>query len=51
MRACMCEQLPALAHALGREPTAGVLLPEILELAMDEEGAVRCGALQVPIDS
>ncbi|CAL8461878.1 g1409 [Coccomyxa elongata] len=45
VRQCMCEQLPALAHALGRDPTAAVVLPEILELAEDEEKAVRCAAI------
>lgn len=41
VRLCMCDQLPAVAQAIGREATAAVLLPEILELASDEEGAVR----------
>ena len=45
VRQCMCEQLPALARALGREPTAAAVLPEILELAEDEEEAVRCAAI------
>jgi hypothetical protein len=44
----MCEQLPALARALGRDPTAAALLPELLELAMDEEADVRCSAVQSP---
>ncbi len=46
MRQCMCEQLPALALSLGREPCADVILPEVLELAEDEERAVRCAAIR-----
>lgn len=46
VRQCMCEQLPALALSLGREPCAAVILPEILELAEDEERAVRCAAIR-----
>jgi hypothetical protein len=41
----MCDQLPALARALGREATAAVIFPEILELAADEEAAVRASAV------
>ena len=42
----MCEQLPALALSLGRRQCAAVILPEVLELAEDEERAVRCAAIR-----
>ena len=41
----MLDQLPALARSLGREATCSKLLPEMMDLAGDEEAVVRCSAL------
>ena len=41
----MLDQLPVLARGLSREATCSKLLPEIMDLAGDEEAVVRCSAL------
>lgn len=41
----MLDQLPVLARGLGREATCSKLLPEIMDLAGDEEPVVQYSAL------
>ncbi len=41
----MLDQMPLLARGLGREATCSKLLPEIVDLAGDEEPMVCCSAL------
>ncbi len=41
----MGDQLPVLARALGREVTCVRILPEILDMAEDEDLAVCCSAV------
>ena len=45
VRRCILDQLPLLARGLGREATCSKLLPEIMDLAGDEEAMVCCSAL------
>ena len=45
VRRCMGDQLPVLAQALGREVTCARILPEIFDLAEDEDLAVCCSAV------
>ncbi|KAM4529192.1 serine/threonine-protein phosphatase 4 regulatory subunit 4 isoform 1-T1 [Fundulus diaphanus] len=44
VRVCMCHQLESMARAIGVDDTRTELLPEMLELAGDEEGSVRLAA-------
>ncbi|KAI9090280.1 armadillo-type protein [Phlyctochytrium arcticum] len=46
VRACMCCQLNAIARAVGTELTIKELLPEYIELVMDEEVVVREAAIE-----
>nr|XP_032818810.1 serine/threonine-protein phosphatase 4 regulatory subunit 4 isoform X2 [Petromyzon marinus] len=46
VRATMCRQLESVARGLGLEQTRVAVLPELLELAADEEGGVRTAALE-----
>ena len=41
----MLDQMPLLARGLGREATCSKLLPEIVDLAGDEEPMICCSAL------
>ncbi|KAI8918170.1 armadillo-type protein [Powellomyces hirtus] len=45
VRACMCRQLNAIARAVGHERAVRELLPEYVELIMDEECVVREAAI------
>ncbi|TPX60767.1 hypothetical protein SpCBS45565_g07419 [Spizellomyces sp. 'palustris'] len=45
VRACMCRQLNAIAKAVGLDLTTKELLPEYVELILDEESVVREAAI------
>lgn len=49
VRACMCKQLDSVARGIGLESTKNSILPELVELANDEEGAVRLAALETVV--
>ncbi|XP_065845181.1 serine/threonine-protein phosphatase 4 regulatory subunit 4-like isoform X2 [Oscarella lobularis] len=46
VRSCMCRQLKSIAHGLGRELTASLVFPEIIELMKDEECSVRISSIE-----
>ncbi|KAJ3047170.1 Serine/threonine-protein phosphatase 4 regulatory subunit 4, partial [Rhizophlyctis rosea] len=46
VRACMCNQLNAIARSVGHQLTKNQLLPEYMELLMDEEDMVREAAIE-----
>lgn len=46
VRGCMCQQLEAIARALGLESTQSIIIPELVELTNDEETSVRLAGLQ-----
>ncbi|KAL6095417.1 ppp4r4 [Pungitius sinensis] len=50
VRACMCRQLESFARATGVEHTRIELLPELVELARDEESSVRLAAFDTIIN-
>ncbi|XP_069581184.1 serine/threonine-protein phosphatase 4 regulatory subunit 4 isoform X2 [Brachyistius frenatus] len=50
VRACMCRQLESIARATGVDDTRTELLPELLELAGDEESNVRLAAFDTIIN-
>ncbi|KAM4632844.1 serine/threonine-protein phosphatase 4 regulatory subunit 4 [Polymixia lowei] len=50
VRSCMCRQLENIARAIGVEHTKAEVLPELLELAGDEESSVRLAALDTIIN-
>ncbi|XP_067941326.1 serine/threonine-protein phosphatase 4 regulatory subunit 4-like [Watersipora subatra] len=49
VRACMCRQLDLVAKGLGLESTKGAILPELVELANDEESSVRLAGLDAVV--
>ncbi|XP_029352888.1 serine/threonine-protein phosphatase 4 regulatory subunit 4 isoform X8 [Echeneis naucrates] len=50
VRTCMCRQLESIARATGVDDTRMELLPELLELAEDEERSVRLAAFDTIIN-
>ncbi|CAI5684924.1 unnamed protein product [Oreochromis niloticus] len=44
VRACMCRQLESIARATGVDDTRAELLPDLVELAGDEDSSVRLAA-------
>ncbi|XP_040025602.2 serine/threonine-protein phosphatase 4 regulatory subunit 4 isoform X3 [Gasterosteus aculeatus] len=50
VRACMCRQLESFARATGVDHTRIELLPELVELARDEESSVRLAAFDTIIN-
>lgn len=46
VRACMCRQLRDVAEGLSADDRKSVLLPELIELASDEESSVRVAGLE-----
>ncbi|CAH1262592.1 PPP4R4 [Branchiostoma lanceolatum] len=50
VRGCMCRQLDSVARALGLENTKSAILPELVELANDEECFVRHAALDAVVN-
>lgn len=49
VRACMCRQLDLIAKGLGLESTRCAILPELVELANDEESSVRLAGLDTVV--
>ncbi|KAK2855772.1 hypothetical protein Q5P01_004507 [Channa striata] len=50
VRACMCHQLETIARATGVEDLRAELLPDLVELAADEESSVRLAAFDTIIN-
>ena len=50
VRASMCRQLEAVARGLGMESTKSSILPELVELAHDEEATVRIVGLETVVN-
>ncbi|XP_026163997.1 serine/threonine-protein phosphatase 4 regulatory subunit 4 isoform X2 [Mastacembelus armatus] len=50
VRACMCRQLESIARATGVDDTRTELLPELVELAGDEQSSVRLAAFDTIIN-
>ncbi|XP_078675204.1 serine/threonine-protein phosphatase 4 regulatory subunit 4-like isoform X2 [Branchiostoma floridae x Branchiostoma belcheri] len=50
VRGCMCRLLDSVARALGLENTKSAILPELVELANDEECFVRHAALDAVVN-
>ncbi|XP_037077403.1 serine/threonine-protein phosphatase 4 regulatory subunit 4-like [Pollicipes pollicipes] len=50
VRAAMCSQLGAVAHGLGPQETRAAIIPELVELASDEEVTVRLAAFRTLVD-
>ncbi|XP_023135586.1 serine/threonine-protein phosphatase 4 regulatory subunit 4 isoform X1 [Amphiprion ocellaris] len=50
VRACMCRQLEGIARATGVDDTRMELLPELVELAGDEDSTVRLAAFDTIIN-
>nr|KAG5714548.1 hypothetical protein BaRGS_006994 [Batillaria attramentaria] len=50
VRACMCNQLDAVARGLGLEATKSAILPELVELTNDEESDVRVMGIDTVVD-
>nr|XP_033809155.1 serine/threonine-protein phosphatase 4 regulatory subunit 4 isoform X8 [Geotrypetes seraphini] len=46
VRSCMCRQLEYIAQGIGKELTKGVVLPELVELARDENNNVRLASFE-----
>jgi serine/threonine-protein phosphatase 4 regulatory subunit 4 len=46
VRSCMCRQLEAITKQLGAELSGTLILPELVELAKDEECSVRISSLE-----
>ncbi|XP_076315081.1 serine/threonine-protein phosphatase 4 regulatory subunit 4-like [Tachypleus tridentatus] len=49
VRGCMCRQLDAVARGIGLEATKSALLPELVELANDEESYVRLAGIETVV--
>ncbi|XP_076314655.1 serine/threonine-protein phosphatase 4 regulatory subunit 4-like isoform X1 [Tachypleus tridentatus] len=49
VRGCMCRQLDAVARGIGLEATKSALLPELVELANDEESHVRLAGIETVV--
>lgn len=45
----MCRQLDLIAKGLGLESTRSAILPELVELANDEESSVRLAGLDTVV--
>ncbi|XP_005951591.1 serine/threonine-protein phosphatase 4 regulatory subunit 4 isoform X1 [Haplochromis burtoni] len=50
VRACMCRQLESIARATGVDDTRTELLPDLVELAGDEDSSVRLAAFDTIIN-
>ncbi|KAL3979241.1 DNA polymerase delta subunit 2 [Sarotherodon galilaeus] len=50
VRACMCRQLESIARATGVDDTRAELLPDLVELAGDEDSSVRLAAFDTIIN-
>lgn len=50
VRGCMCRQLDAVARGLGLEATKSAILPELVELANDEESYVQLAGIETVVN-
>ncbi|XP_053923732.1 serine/threonine-protein phosphatase 4 regulatory subunit 4 isoform X5 [Cuculus canorus] len=50
VRTCMCRQLEHIAQGIGTELTKTVVLPELVELARDEDSSVRLAAFETLVN-
>ncbi|XP_063998414.1 serine/threonine-protein phosphatase 4 regulatory subunit 4 isoform X5 [Pogoniulus pusillus] len=50
VRACICRQLEHIAQGIGTELTKTVVLPELVELARDEDSSVRLAAFETLVN-
>lgn len=49
VRGCMCRQLDVVARGIGLEATKSAILPELVELANDEESYVRLTGIETVV--
>lgn len=50
VRACMCRHLDAVTRAIGLETTKNAILPELVEMANDEDSTVRLAAIETVVN-
>ncbi|XP_069714808.1 serine/threonine-protein phosphatase 4 regulatory subunit 4 isoform X5 [Phaenicophaeus curvirostris] len=50
VRTCICRQLEHIAQGIGTELTKTVVLPELVELARDEDSSVRLAAFETLVN-